>query len=76
MMWAMWEFAAPAGQRQNLETFMTLAIVHKKTLALSSRDFKNLGRELSRARTVIEMSTNEGKSLLSIDTSGSHGQCV
>ena len=53
MMWAMWEFAVPADERQNLEMFMTLSIVNKKTLALISRAFKNMGKEISKAPTVI-----------------------
>ncbi|KAH3980431.1 hypothetical protein HBH64_030150 [Parastagonospora nodorum] len=65
MMWAMWEYAVPSDQRQNLEMFSTLAIGNQKTLALISRALKSLGKELSRAPTVIEMNTEEGKALLS-----------
>jgi hypothetical protein len=66
MMWAMWEKFIEADKRHNLRFFVTLTIENEMTLSLIKRALDNIGQDLTQEGHFFDMSTDEGKALLSI----------
>ncbi|KAF2832786.1 hypothetical protein CC86DRAFT_414326 [Ophiobolus disseminans] len=65
MMWAQWEFHVPEDKRSNIQFFITVSIENPTTLALMRRALNERGKELTRKVERFEMSTDQGKALLS-----------